>query len=220
MAFARVADAHNDHNWGSTASQSLGSPTSGNLLVLVVGTDLSKNATTPSGWTLIASYTSGTNRCWAYYKISDGTETSQSITLSGNSHWCTAYGEYSYDTGNTLVLEADTFGGVGPGDGIAAQITTTNADGLVCCFYYHHWYMPNGASLASDDGFTLREYTNYHQGSLAFGERVVTSTGDYGTNWTSAGGYAMVQFGFSEDAGGGGSSASPWYHQAQQRLVA
>jgi hypothetical protein len=130
----------------STTSQSIGAgdgwatPTAGNLLVVSANGDFTTNAPSGSGtWTAGPSTIDG-NGVYTYYKVSDGTESTITVSLtSGTFHFCITACEYSglsaapFDTSNS-----STVSGTGGTSTTAVSVTTTAAADLVVAFALLH----------------------------------------------------------------------------------
>ena len=89
---------------GTTASVTITSPTSGNLLV-VFGWTTATFGVSPTGWTNQAAV-SGTLGHKNFFKISDGTETSFSISVGSSLPWSLCYIEVSgFTAGSTPTID-------------------------------------------------------------------------------------------------------------------
>ena len=93
----------------STATPDLGSnPASGNLLIATFGSDRTNRtvSSAPSGFTLLHDTLGGGRWTW-YYKISDGTEQTASLSWSGNVSGVGEYLEYEWDGTTPTVTKND-----------------------------------------------------------------------------------------------------------------
>jgi len=100
-----------DLDVGTIATPDLGSnPTSGNLLIATFGSNrINRTITTaPSGFTVLHEVVSTTAGHWVwYYKVSDGTEQTTSLTWSGNISGVAEYLEFEWDGSTPTVTKND-----------------------------------------------------------------------------------------------------------------
>lgn len=102
-------------------------PTSGNLLVLVLGGDKNTGALTLAGWTQVHVLTSASVSLYVAWKVSDGSETSVTATTAvsapnGSTVWVGEYTAAAVPTGTWTIL--------GSASGITNELTTlTQASG-------------------------------------------------------------------------------------------
>jgi hypothetical protein len=111
------------------------SPTANNTLLIGCSTYTAGAFTTPGGWTLVASGTSGTEHLYVYGKISAGTETSVTITAtSPHGNW--AYLEFSNGPALISSLVAGTAVTASTTTATASSsVTPTTATGTVVSFH-------------------------------------------------------------------------------------
>jgi len=98
---------HHATNSGSSTSVSvtITSPASGNLLVVeLFCLNVAGMPAAPSGWTIQANDTAGTEKQASYWKVSNGTETTFSVTLAVTSPWSCSYLEVAGFVG-TITLD-------------------------------------------------------------------------------------------------------------------
>jgi len=115
-----------------------GAPKAGSTLLIGCSTYTAGAFTTPAGWTLVASGVSGTENLYVYGKISDGSETSVTITASApHGNW--AYLEFGNGPAAIGSLVAGT---AGTASASATTSTTTvvptTATGTVVSFHGAH----------------------------------------------------------------------------------
>jgi len=80
-------------------------PSTGNLLILILSTATANDTVgTPSGWTLAQSYTGDTLTGYVFYKTSDGTE--QTVTVSWTGTEVCMAGYFSFSGFASAVLDA------------------------------------------------------------------------------------------------------------------
>lgn len=110
-------------------------PTSGDTLLLALSNYAAGAVTTPAGWALITSGSSGTEYLYVFGKISAGTETSVTITAT------TPHGNYAYleFSGGPTSIASVVAGTVGTASSSATTSTTTvtptTATGTVVSFH-------------------------------------------------------------------------------------
>lgn len=204
---------------GTAVSVSFTAPTSGNLLICQwSSSDTQAGAVTmnSSGWTLLNDEGASSYGGARWWKISDGTETSVSITLVTGRPWSVAVAEYEgpfavspLDVSDTYYFDTDG----GPVTSLSA--TTTVTDSLAICSVSGRESQADATELGVSDSFTNDSYYSYTTGAAPFcatASRLLTSTTaltpDISTSRTistfTTGG-ALAAF----EKGAGGSSFKP-----------
>jgi hypothetical protein len=110
-------------------------PATGSTLLIGCSTYTAGAFTTPAGWTLVASITSGTENLYVYGKISAGTETSVTVTAT-TPHGNWAYCEFSNGPALISSLVAGTaVTASGATATASSSVTPTTAAGTVVSFH-------------------------------------------------------------------------------------
>jgi hypothetical protein len=164
-------------------------PTSGDLLILVCSTGLSRTVTTPAGFTA-AKGESGTPTQYIFYKKSIGTETSATCTFNSSANVVIQYYEYSGMHGYMALDAVNTVSSTGSTTSMSSgTVTTTHANDLIF------------ASVISDytstintwsNAFTAREANGVQSGKnanrvwAAGADFIATGTGSYSTVGTTS----------------------------------
>jgi hypothetical protein len=170
-------------------------PTSGDTLLIGISTYTAGAVTTPAGWALVASGTSGTENLYVYGKISAGTETSVTITATaphGNWAYC-EFGNGPTAIGS-LVAGAATTASASTGGGVTSTVTPTTATGTVVSFHGARststltGVVPTSSQLTAQAVFATTAsfgsiYVEYSQAALP--ASVYTESGAWNASCTS-----------------------------------
>ena len=125
--------------YGGMATNNVAYPATiaeGNLLVIVVLAFGNRTATTPSGWTQIASI-SDVRSVFMFYKIADGTETgSETVTISSSVNSTSIMMRFSGNLTSGTPIESIINGGhVSSNSQFTGELTTTGADRLAAAVH-------------------------------------------------------------------------------------
>lgn len=187
MAIARITtqDATGTGT-GSASATYAATPTSGNLLIAVIGNDNLTLSLTNSGWTLGPSTSSSINELNLYYKVAGVSEPTvvTMTTDAGASKSSIAIYEYNGFTG-TPTLDQSTIGGAFSTATLTCDCGTTAATTVAneLVFASALW---NGAETLSSwtNTFTARNSVGGH---LFTSDKIVAATAAYQTTATVTG---------------------------------
>lgn len=197
-------------------------PTSGNLLVVVVGYEKTITLTTPSGWTeAVYKQSHAEAGCAIYYKVSNGSETG--FTAEGGGAASTSrtvwIAEYSGFTGGVTLSDTDSGGSATISLSCACGSASAPDDSLAIAGFAWDSDSSLTGTLTITDSFT--ELHRNDTGS-SLDETVVASkhvasaeTVDPTATWAGTTGEGQAGVIAVFKATGAGGSGKPWNYYAQ-----
>ena len=225
MAFGDILQSVSS-SFAQTQTCAISSPVSGNALFFIGGNQLFTGGgitTPPAGWTEIHTELTGNLRSAAYYKVSDGTETSVVIVWAGGSgvgFFC----EIDFD-GNTLVTPVQTAEDT---TNVTTLVTSQNPGSVTPANATNVWvgavYVDQASNLFAGRAWTdtvtdLRAITNLGQAQPDVVAKVNIPASAFNPTFSSSGtademyGVAAV---FEYEVAGGGSNIPVIKHHLDQ----
>lgn len=189
MAISLVSGQRDAEAWATAATKTLtlaSAPTSGNLLVIRFVSDVIP--TTPTNWNRPSAYSGGSSDTSLFCKISDGTETSVTLTAAGQT--VAVYDEWTGNISSSIANCRDQTATATNSTGTGTTGTTAQADELALAVL-GAGASSSGAFSAWTNSFTETNDLQSPAGpgsevTGGFAELILTATGTYSTAATNA----------------------------------